>query len=269
MADNKIGITLSGGGFRGIAHLGVLKYLFEIGIKPSVISGASAGSLIGAFVAQGYMPDEILEFSKKEKFFSYSDFFRTKGGLFSTLVFERLIKKYIPHDSFEQLKIPLYVSVTDITHAESLIFNKGSLSFAIKSSCCFPLVFRPSLYKDDIYLCDGGLLNNFPVEPIQQICDKIVGVNVDPISTFEGPIGYRNIVARIIRMATALKAVNSKHLCNVYLQPDELDQYSTFDTKSIDAIFQLGYNYTKGFKKELLVLKKAPGAEEVEKGNDI
>ncbi|MFT3747729.1 MAG: patatin-like phospholipase family protein [Agriterribacter sp.] len=254
--NNKIGITLSGGGFRGIAHLGILKYMFEQGIKPDMISGASVGSLIGAFIAQGYMPDEILQFSKKEKLFTYSDFFTSRGGLFSTIVFEKLIKKYIPHDSFEKLKIPLFVSVTDITHAESIIFAEGSLSFAVKSSCCFPLVFQPVFYKDNTYLCDGGLLNNFPVEQLRSLCNKVIGVNVDPISTLEGPLGYKIMIARIIRMTTALKAVNSKHLCDIYLQPDELNNYSTFETKKIDAIFQLGYEYAKGFKKDFLALKK-------------
>ena len=254
-SNPKIGITLSGGGFRGIAHLGVLKYIFETGIKPAAISGASVGSLIGAFIAQGFTPEELLDVSKKEKFFSYADFFSSRGGLFSTAVFEKLIKKYIPHDSFEKLKIPLYVSVTDITHAESLIFSKGSLSLAVKSSCCFPLVFKPVLYKDDTYLCDGGLLNNFPVEQIRPICDKVIGVNVDPISTMHGPLGYRALVARIVRMATALKAVNSKHLCDIYLQPDELDNFGTFDTTKIDEVFQLGYDYAKKFKKDILSLK--------------
>lgn len=255
-SNYKIGLTLSGGGFRGIAHLGILKYLFELDIKPAVISGASVGALVGAFIAQGYAPEEILEFGKKEKIFSYSDFFRSRGGLFSTVVFERLIKKYIPHNSFEQLQMPLYVAVTDITHAQSLIFNEGPLSFAVKSSCCFPLVFQPVVFKKDTFLCDGGLLNNFPVESIRPICNKVIGINVDPISTLEGPLGYKTLIARIIRMITALKAVNSKHLCDVYLQPDELNHYSTFETQKMDDIFKLGYEYAKGFRKDLLNLKE-------------
>lgn len=251
-----IGLTLSGGGFRGVAHLGVLKYILEMGITPGIISGASVGSLIGAFIAQGYAPDEVLQLSKKEKLFSYSDFFTSRGGMFSTMVFEKLIKKYIPHDSFEKLKIPLHVSVTDITHAESLIFNEGSLSFAVKSSCCFPLVFQPVLYQQNTYLCDGGLLNNFPVEQIRPLCNKIIGINVDPISTMEGPPGYKAMIERIVRMTTALKAVNSKHLCDIFIQPDELNKYGIFDTKKIDEIFKLGFDYAKRFEKEFLQLKK-------------
>lgn len=254
--NNKIGITLSGGGFRGIAHLGVLKFLMETGIMPDAISGASASSLIGAFIAQGYTPEEILEISKKEKFFSYSDITASKSGLFSPVIFEKFTKKYIPHDSFEKLKIPLYVSVTDITNARSLIFTEGSLSLALKASACFPLVFQPVQYKDNIYLCDGGLLNNFPVEQLRATCNKVIGVNVDPVSTLEGPLSYKSMIARIIRMTTALKAVNSKYLCDIYLEPDDLNKYSTFDTKRIDEIYHSGYSYTKKFKKDLLALKE-------------
>lgn len=254
IVNNKIGITLSGGGFRGIAHLGALRYITELGITPNEISGASVGSLIGAFIAQGYPPDEILQFSKKEKIFSYSDL-AGKGGLFNTLVFEKLVKKYIPHDSFEGLKMPLYVSVTDLTHAQSLIFNSGCLSFAVRSSCCFPLVFQPVHYRENIYLCDGGLMNNFPVEEVRTTCSKVIGINVDPVSTFEEPMTYKNIIARIIRIATSQKAIHSKDRCDIYLQPDDLDRFSTFDTKRTDEIFQCGYACAKQFEKEFLALK--------------
>jgi NTE family protein len=148
------------------------------------------------------------------------------------------------------------VSVTDITHAESLIFNEGSLSFAVKSSCCFPLVFQPVLYKQNTYLCDGGLLNNFPAEQIRPKCNKLIGINVDPISTMEGPLGYKAMIERIVRMTTALKAVNSKHLCDIFIQPDELNKYGIFDTKKMDEIFKLGFDYAKGFEKEFSQLKK-------------
>lgn len=250
MVQYKVGITLSGGGFRGIAHVGVLQYLRESGIHPEIISGASAGSLIGAFFAQGYSPEEILAISKKEKLFTYSDI-AWKAGLFSTSIIERLVQKYIPHNSFESLQIPLFVSVTDLTHAESLIFSEGKLSFAVKASCCFPLVFQPVKNEDGSFLCDGGLLNNFPVEEIRPLCKKVIGINVDPLSTFEGPAGYKNIIARIIRMTTALKATHSRHLCDVYMEPEELNQFSTFETQKIDSIFQVGYNFAKKHHQEL------------------
>lgn len=257
IVNDKIGLVLSGGGFRGVAHLGILQFMYELGVMPDEISGTSAGALVGAFIAEGYAPQEILEFCKNEKFFSYSDVSARNGGLFSTAIFEKIIRKYIPHDSFEGLKRPLYISVTDLTHARSLIFNTGSLSFAVKSSCCFPLVFQPVRYQDSAYLCDGGILNNFPVEQVRASCQKVVGVNASPINKMDDTaLSYRGIVERIIRINTSSITKTPENSCDLYLQPEGINQYGTFDSKKIDALFQLGYLYAERFEKEFLSLKE-------------
>ena len=256
IVNNKIGITFSGGGFRGIAHIGIMQYLKELDIPIHAVSGTSVGSLIGAFVAEGYAPLEILELAKREKFFTFSDLSIGNGGLFNTDIFEKVIKKYIPHDSFERLKMPLYVAVTDLTYAELLIFNQGSLSFAVKSSCCFTLVFHPVVYNNDRYLCDGGLLNNFPVEQITATCNKSIGVHINPINKLEGKLGYKEIIQRIIRIATSNIKSAENHKCDIFLQPDEINKFNTFDTGKIDEIYKVGYDYAKKFKKEFLELKK-------------
>lgn len=257
VVNNKVGITLSGGGFRGIAHLGVMEYLNEIDLKIGAISGASAGALAGAFLAEGYSPKEILQFCKEESFFGYSNFSIRSGGLFSTQIFEKIIKKYIPHDSFEGLKIPLYVSVSDLTNAKSLIFNQGSLSFAIKASCCFPLVFQPVPYKEGSYLCDGGIMNNFPVEQIRATCYKSIGVNISPMSRAEGKPGYKDVVRRIIRITTSSIKLDAKNNCDLYLEPEGINQFTTFEVNKLDEIFQLGYDYAKEFEDEFMKIKES------------
>lgn len=254
IAKNKIGITLSGGGFRGVAHLGILQYMQELGIEPEAVSGASAGALVGAFVAAGYLPEEIYHFAKKEQFFNYTSILR--GGGLSTDIFEKIIRKYIPHDSFEGLKLPLYVSVTDLTNAQSLIINSGSLSFAVKASCSFPLVFQPVLYGEDTYLCDGGLMNNFPVESIRSSCQKVIGINVNPLNKHQGKFSYTEIINRIIRIATSGITRDRKADCDVFIQPDELNDYGLFDVRKIDEIYQLGYAHAQKLKEEFINLKK-------------
>lgn len=253
--NNKVGIILSGGGFRGMAHLGVLQYLQELKIELHAVSGASAGALIGAFFAAGYSPLEILKLAKQEKFFTYSDFSIIGNGLFRTDIFEKIIKKYIPHDSFEGLEMPLYVAVTDLTNAQPLIFNQGSLSFAVKASCCFPLVFQPVAYKNNSYLCDGGVLNNFPYEQIKATCNKTIGININPINRAEGALNYRQIIERIIRITTSSIKDDAPAHCDIYLQPDEINRFTTFDTGRIDEIYQFGYEYAQTFEKELKQLK--------------
>lgn len=256
VVNNKLGLTLSGGGFRGIAHLGIIQYLRELEIEIGAISGASAGALAGAFIAEGYTPEEILGFTKKESFFSYSNVSPGNGGLFSTEIFAKIVQKYIPHDSFEGLKIPLFVSVSDLTNAESLIFNQGSLSFAIKASCCFPLVFHPVPYKNNSYLCDGGIMNNFPVEQIKATCFKSIGVNISPIDVMEGKPGYKDIIQRIIRIMTSSIKSNSAHTCDLYLEPHEINQFNTFEVKKLDEIFEFGYEYAKKYREEFLKIKE-------------
>ena len=258
IVNHKLGITLSGGGFRGVAHLGVLQFLSELGIAPDELSGTSAGALIGALIAEGYSPLDILKFCKDEKFFSYSDLLSARrSGLFNTIVFERIVKKYIPHDSFEGLKIPLYVSVTDLTNAQSLMFNQGSLSFAIKCSCSFPLIFQPVKYKDDIFLCDGGIMNNFPVEQMRASCNKVIGINVNPISRMEGNISYKEVISRIIRITTSRMYNIAEKACDIYIQPDEINRYGTFESKRIQEIYDLGYRYAQEFEEEFLRLKES------------
>lgn len=256
IVNNKLGITLSGGGFRGIAHLGVLQYLQELKITPDEISGASAGALLGALIAEGYTPEDVLGFCKKEKLFSYSDISVTGGGLFSTAILEKIIRKYIPHDSFAQLKKPLFVAVTDLTNAQLLIFNEGSLSFAVKASCCFPLVFQP-VPHGDAYLCDGGLMNNFPVEQVRANCNKVIGVNVDTVGKMEGAPGYKEIIARLIRITTAGTLRSQEKQCDLYMHIDELSAFGTFNTKKIDELFQTGYRHAKKYRRELLAIRES------------
>ena len=100
MTMQKIGIALSGGGARGIAHLGVLKALAEFGIKPTVVSGTSAGGIVGGFYAAGFSPDEILDIAKHADLFSVFNlaFYQ---GIFSMNAFEKIYLKYIPHNTFE------------------------------------------------------------------------------------------------------------------------------------------------------------------------
>ncbi len=111
---DKIGLVLSGGGARGLAHLGVLHALEEFGIEYSVISGCSAGAIIAAFYSEGYKSKEILEIARNRNFFGFSHLQFGKAGLFDMNAFIETYKTYISHNRIEQLKIPIFVDATDI-----------------------------------------------------------------------------------------------------------------------------------------------------------
>ena len=112
------GIVLSGGGARGIAHLGILKALEEFGIQPSIISGTSAGAIAGAFYAKGYGVAEIVSIIKNGHFFNFSNLNIVKQGLFSMKGFEDIYKTYFKNNSFTDLDIPLSIAATDILKGE-------------------------------------------------------------------------------------------------------------------------------------------------------
>lgn len=251
--DHTIGLALSGGGIKGIAHLGVLQYMTELGIRPNRIAGTSAGSLVGVFYAAGYSPKEILEVAKAEKFFNYSNLLLKRGGVFTPDVFERIIQKYIPHDSFEQLQIPVYITATDLTNGALVVFDKGPLSLAVKASCCVPLVFQPVLYEG-MYLSDGGILNNFPTDLIEDKCDKIIGVNVTAVQKMEGKMGYKKMIERTFHVSLNNSVKNKIEKCYVYMEPPNMGNYHTFEFKKIDEIYQVGYQHAQQFEAELLRL---------------
>ena len=112
--EQKIGIALSGGGARGIAHLGVLKALEEFGIKPSIISGTSAGAIAGVFYAGGYSLHEIKSIVENGEFFNLSNVLIKKQGLFNMKGFENMYQAYFPNNSFDDLQIPIYIAATNI-----------------------------------------------------------------------------------------------------------------------------------------------------------
>lgn len=249
--NNTIGIALSGGGVKGMAHLGVLQYLKEIGIKPMVMSGTSAGSLVAVLLAEGYSPKEIFEIGKIEKIFNRSSLQFKSAGLFNSNIFEQILIKYIPHNDLEKLKIPTYITATNLIDAELVVFNKGSIGTAVKASCAVPLVFEP-VHFNGAFLCDGGILNNFPADIIKNKCDKLIGINVSNISKSKvKKWNYKNIMERTMRVSINYNITGKKQLCDVYIEPPNMEKYGTFDFKKTNEIFRIGYNYAKNMKIHL------------------
>ncbi|MBK9152412.1 MAG: patatin-like phospholipase family protein [Saprospiraceae bacterium] len=170
----KVGLVLSGGGFRGAAHIGVIKALEEAGIHPDVVSGVSAGALVGACYAAGLSTERMLELFSKPKIFSLAHYSYNKPGLLDTDKFVHYLNEYIPQSAYEELNIPLYICATNMLTGKLVTFHSGELNKPILASCAFPFVFSP-VWLDGQCLSDGGIINNFPVEPLIGKCQKIIG----------------------------------------------------------------------------------------------
>lgn len=252
--QNEVGIVLSGGGARGIGHLGVLKVLEECGIKPAVISGTSAGAIVGAFYSAGYSTDETIDIIEHHRFFNIAHMLFRKQGVFAMNAFETLFHKYFPKNTFEDLDIPLYAAATDILKGETVYFSSGNLTQAIMASSCIPIVFQPLSFEGRLYV-DGGVLNNFPVEPLIEKCNIIIGSHVNSIKKESETVHMRDILDRSFHLAMSNAVRHKGHICDVFIEPPNMSQFSIFDTKRARQIYEYSYRHALTFKEELMELK--------------
>ena len=236
-----IGLTLSGGGMRGVAHIGVLRALDEFGLKPQVISGSSAGAIIGAFYAAGYSPLQMQEIVIRTTFFSRSSFRLGTTGIFNTVFLQRLFKESFPDDNFNILKIPLYVAATEVTHGRTEYFSDGKLFQALLASASIPYIFPPIRIGDKVYM-DGGILNNFPIEPIYKKCDLLIGSHVNSLVYDDmQKISARKVFDRVVHLAIGKSVYSKAHACDLFFDPPGMTQFSLFDKKGVPQMLDITY----------------------------
>lgn len=241
-----IGLVLSGGGVRGVAHIGAIKALEEYGIVPTHISGSSAGAVVGALYASDYSWKDILTFFKGIQLFDIKKYARKKPGFIDAEKFYFDFKQYLKKDTFEALGKKLTVTTTDILNGELTIFNQGELIKPVIASAAFPGIFTP-VQIGDSYFIDGGALDNFPVAPIKNDCDMLIGVYANwfkKVAIHELKHSY-NVVERVFKIRSVIDDVSKFSECDLVIAPVDLGDYGTFDKKKLDEIFELGCNATK------------------------
>jgi NTE family protein len=250
-----IGVVLSGGGVRGFAHLGLLKVLDELKIKPVAISGVSAGAIFGALYASGKSPDEIISLAKANKYFGFANLLWRREGLFSMETIKKILIEHLPDDSFEALKIPLFVNATDFLHNKTIFFSSGKLILPLIASSSVPVIFEP-VSNGNSKLVDGGLLDNFPIEPLLASCDAIIGSHVNKLETITDPsarFSKAAMIERCFHLSVANSVYSKVHLCSVFIEP-RLDNFGLFRMKNIDQIFEIGYECALKEKSRLIDL---------------
>jgi len=246
----KIGLALSGGGIKGVAHIGTLKAITEQGIKIDYITGTSAGAIVAALYAAGNSWEVILDFFTKTSIFSLNRFALRKPGFIDTIKFENDLKLYFPDDSFEKLNIPLTITATEIESGNPKVFNSGQLICPILASSAFPGVFTP-IEINGVFYFDGGVIDDFPVEYLTATCDYIIGSYANPLSEMSvDSLKYSyQVLNRAYEINLHHHVYNKFNNCDIFICAQELSQYGTFSMRSAEKIFEIGY---KEAKKELL-----------------
>ncbi len=240
-----IGICLSGGGARGMAHIGVLKALEEHAISPKYISGASAGSIIGSLYASGLSPDEMLEIAKRQSLFKAFRLGLPGMGLTNLKYLKEILEEHIQYDDFSRLDKKLFVCVTNLNKGEYEILESGQLFDAVVASSSIPIFFEPVVINDQKY-GDGGLLNNLPVEPLKEVCDFVIGVNVMP----RGPVPNEKLDSmldmghRVMDLVVWSNVKSRLEQCDVVIESKGVFEYGIFDFSKSKEIYELGYQAT-------------------------
>jgi NTE family protein len=178
--SKKISLVLSGGGARGIAHIGVINALLEKGYEIEEIAGTSMGAVVGGVYASG----KLKEFQQWLENVTYSDAIKVLDYKYSSpglLKGDKLMKKlaeFMPIENIEDLNIPFTAVAVNIINGEEKDFTKGSVSKAIRASISIPYVFAPVNDKGMV-LVDGGVRNNLPIDLLKQTKNFSIAVNVN------------------------------------------------------------------------------------------
>ncbi|UCM99264.1 patatin-like phospholipase family protein [Sulfurimonas sp. SWIR-19] len=235
----EITLCLSGGAARGAYQLGVVSVLEENGIKIKAVSGTSVGALIGASLACGKSAAYIFKVIQSKEFRSVFQLSLGHGYLFKLNHNAKVIKKLIDKESFEALEIPLHVTACDVENESPVYYNRGAIfKEAVLASCSVAPLFAPVHVKGRMVV-DGGLVDNFPVEQLQQYGYPIVGINLFP--------KYKKIPTTIlgwfkknIHTAWQSKYIPKKELCSIYLCSEKLLDIKVFSFRDIDKAYALG-----------------------------
>lgn len=261
--EYRLGMVLSGGGARGLAHVGVLEALSEEGIEPQVLAATSAGAIVAALHSAGYSGAEILEFFEQKNPLRLSKLSLVKPGMFDTEKAVADFLEYFPDNSFDALNKRIYLTATDLVDARPEILTSGPLIPAILASASTPLVFAPTEIEGHWY-SDGGITNNFPVEPLIGQCDTILGVYASPLRHIEER-DLRNSLSvsqRAFEIGMYYSSRRKFHECDLVLCPSELSRFGTFETKQFRQIMELGYAATRKRMKEIRSVLSRDGDNE-------
>ncbi len=281
----KFGLVLSGGGAKGLAHIGVLKVLEEEGLRPDVITGTSMGSLVGGLYAAGLSAQQIEELvtdirwddlltnkipldriAMEEKpyygrYLVELPFDGLKPKLPSGLIrgqkidelFRRTTLTCHGTTSFDSLPIPFACMATDVGNGRALLMREGLLPDAMRASMAIPTVFTP-LMQDSLLLVDGGAMRNFPVIDAKMMgADLIIGVQVgDGLEKAEDLHNAASILTQAALFQSLLDDPNQVKLCDLFLHPD-LTGYSTgsFYAEAVPVLIKRGYDVADAHRAEI------------------
>lgn len=239
-----IGIALSGGGIRAIAHLGVIQALEEYGLKPGIVSGVSGGAIVGVLYADGYSPEEIVGFFQEYKFLQLARVAVPRKGLIASSRLYRILGGLLRAQTFEELKIPLIINATDFSEGKPAYFSSGPLLKVTIASSSIPVLMNPVEMNGKQYV-DGCIFCNLPARVIRNRCRKLIGVHVEPVAPAKPLNSIIEIAERAYNLTIQSNTLEEKQVCDVVIESTEARGIGLFDMSKSAQLFEIGYKAGK------------------------
>jgi NTE family protein len=215
----RVGLALSGGFARGIAHIGVIRTLFAAGIPIDVISGTSVGALIGIVYASGTPLKEMERIGLTTTFADFGRWTPSWIGLATNQRLEKYLKRFTSVTTFEQLQTPLSIATTDLNAGITVYYDSGPIAPVLRASCSYPGLFVP-IHFDNRTLVDGFLTAPVPVEGCYlQGADVVIAVHLDP-GNREQPRTFTDVLSRSFNIIQRYADVAWRQQADVIIEPD-------------------------------------------------
>ncbi|MBU3608835.1 patatin-like phospholipase family protein [Polynucleobacter nymphae] len=255
-----IGLVLGAGAARGFAHVGVIKALEAQGIRPDIVVGSSAGSVIAALLASGASGNDLNRLALNLDEATIADwglpFAGRFGGLIKGDALQNMVNREVQNKTIEQMRIPLGIVATDLQSGKGVLFRSGNTGQAVRASCSVPGVFQPTVISGKEYV-DGGLVAPVPVSYARQMGATIViAVNISSEPAHQDASGTFGILQHTISIMQ--NSINQFELksADIVITP-QLKQMSSGDFKSRNAAILAGEAATQ--EQMALIKEKLKG----------
>jgi NTE family protein len=226
-----IGLALGGGFARGIAHVGVLRVLEEAGIPIRFIAGTSVGAMIGAAYCSGLSPDELVEVAGRVRFKTFARWTISRHGFATNARMLGFLNSILKVKTFEELRIPLAVTATDVSNGEGVVFRSGPLVEPVRASCAYPGMFLP-VNIGGRWLVDGMLAHAVPTRPLREMgAERVLAVHLKGRwSSGTAPRHLFDVIGQCFAIAQEMSADTWKLAADLVIEPDVNGyDYDAFD----------------------------------------
>ena len=249
VTERQVGVALSSGGSKTLAHIGVLRVLEREGVPIDMLAGTSGGAFVAAFYALGYTPDELAEFVKTlpkvNTWRNWDINLPPTSGLIKGHKAYQLLEAWFEGKTFTDTRIPLYIVAADLATGEEIIFERGSLAHAVRASVSIPVIADPWRYQERFFV-DGAVVNPLPVSVLRErganivIGSSVVHTETDPdLPSFEKKPNLLQTISRLINTVERKIITKQIEMADVFIHPHVFADHS-LDFSQVDRLVELG-----------------------------